>query len=210
MASLVDKCFSQADFDAIEAAVKKAELSTNGEIMVELASHCRHWRTERAIYALVFALVCLIAALYLTRDVGWGTYYNWTQGILWAVVGFVVAYFGWSRFLDRTERKRKAVWNRALDLFQRITPTRGLTGILIFVSVEEKQAAIVADKGIASKVPPDYWHAPHALIAGAMAQDKHAEGIVQAIDMIAGELARYFPRESDDINELPDKPKVVD
>jgi uncharacterized membrane protein len=28
--------------------------------------------------------------------------------------------------------------------------------------------------------------------------------------MIAVELARYFPRQGDDINEMPDKPKVLD
>jgi putative membrane protein len=185
MASLVDRYFSQADFDAIEAAVKKAETSTSGEIAVQLSSHSRHWTKERIIHALVVTLLC-------------------------GAVGFLVAYFGWGRFLARSSRRRQIVWTRALDLFHQITPTRGLTGVLIFVSVEEKQAAIVADKGIASKVPADYWHAPHALIVKGIEQDKHAEGIIQAIEMIAVELARYFPRQGDDINEMPDKPKVLD
>lgn len=210
MASLVDKYFSQADFDAVEAAVKKAEASTSGEIAVELSSHSRHWNTERLIHALVFTLICMAAALFFTRDVGWGVYYDTTQAILWGAIGFVIAWFGWGRFLKRTERKRRVVWNRALDRFHQITPTRGLTGVLIFVSLEEEQAAIVADKGIASKVPHDYWHTPHAMIAEAMRQGKHTEGIIQAIDAIAVELARNFPRASDDIDELPDKPTVLD
>jgi putative membrane protein len=210
MASLVDRYFSQADFDAIEAAVKKAETSTSGEIAVQLSSHSRHWTKERIIHALVVTLICMLAALYLTRDVNWGVYYNSTQALLCGAVGFLVAYFGWGRFLARSSRRRQIVWTRALDLFHQITPTRGLTGVLIFVSVEEKQAAIVADKGIASKVPADYWHAPHALIVKGIEQDKHAEGIIQAIEMIAVELARYFPRQGDDINEMPDKPKVLD
>jgi putative membrane protein len=210
VASLVDKYFSQADFDAIEAAVKKAERSTSGEIAVELSSHSRHWNSERLVHALAFTLVCMLAALYFTRDVGWGVYYNTTQVILWGAIGFVVAWFGWGRFLRRSERRRKTVWERSLGIFSKITPTRGLTGVLIFVSLEEEQAAIVADKGIASKVPVDYWDAPHAMIVTGMKQGKHAEGIIQAIDTMAVELARYFPRESDDINELPDKPNVID
>ncbi len=210
MGLLVDRYFSQADFDAIEAAVKKAELSTSGEIVVELSSHSRHWKAERLIHALVFTLICMAAALYLTRDVGWGIYYNTVQAILWGVIGFVIAYFGWGQFLKRSERRRKVVWNRSLNIFHRITPTRGLTGVLIFVSLEEEQAAIVADKGIASKLPPDYWHAPHAIIVKAMNQGRHAEGIIQALEMIGAELARHFPRETDDVNELPDKPKVID
>jgi putative membrane protein len=210
MASLIDKYFSQADFDAIEAAVKKAELSTSGEIAVELASHSRHWSTERLIHALVVTLIAIAAALYFTRDINWGVYYNTTQAILWGAVGFVIAYFGWGRILRRSERRRKVVWKRSLGIFHGLTPVRGRTGVLIFVSLEEEQAAIVADKGIASKVSADYWHAPHETIVTAMKRGRHAEGIIQAIETIVVELARNFPRESDDINELPDKPKVLD
>jgi putative membrane protein len=93
-------------------------------------------------------------------------------------------------------------------LFHQITPTKGQTGVLIFVSLEEGQAAIVADKGIASKVPPDYWHAPHALIAKGIKENRHAEGIIEAVNVIAVELAKHFPRQSDDINELPDRPRI--
>ncbi|PWB76321.1 hypothetical protein C3F09_00600 [candidate division GN15 bacterium] len=210
MASVVDKYFSSADFDAIEAAVKKAESGTAGELAVDLSSHSRHWGTEKLLHALVFTLICMVAALLFTRQVNWGVYYNVTQSILWGAVGFVIAYFGWGRYLTRAERKRKVVWNRALKLFHQITPTRGLTGVLIFVSLEEGQAAIVADKGIASKVPSDYWHQPHALIMKGIKENHHAEGIIQAIEMIAVELATHFPRQSDDINELPDKPRVID
>jgi putative membrane protein len=210
MATLVDKYFSQADLDSIEAAVKKAEATTSGEIVVELTSHSRHWNTEALLYALAVCFIGMIAGFFCTHDSGWGVYYDATQALLWGGIGFVVAYFGWGRFLKRNERRRKVVWNRALGSFHQITPTRGLTGVLIFVSLEEDQAAIVADKGIASKVPEDYWRKPHTLIVEAMKLGKHAEGIVGAIEMMAVELAAHFPRESDDINELPDKPKISD
>ena len=208
MASVVDRYFSSADFDAIEAAVKKAESTTCGELAIELSSHSKHWGTEKLIHALVFTLICMSGALIFTRQVNWGMYYDVTQALLWGAIGFVIAYFGWGRYLGRTERKRVVVWNRALQLFHQITPTKGQTGVLIFVSLEEGQAAIVADKGIASKVPPDYWHAPHALIAKGIKENRHAEGIIEAVNVIAVELAKHFPRQSDDINELPDRPRI--
>ena len=210
MPSLVERYFSQADLDAIEAAVKKAESSTSGEIVVELSSHSRHWNTEALVHGLIVSVVVMIAVVYFTYDMGWGVYFNTTQALLWGAIGFVAAYFGWGRFLKRRERKRRVVWNRALGIFHHLTPTRGGTGVLIFVSLEEDQAAIVADTGIASKVPEDYWRKPHGIIVDAMKQGKHAEGIVQAIDTIAVELAAHFPRESDDVNELPDKPRISD
>lgn len=208
MATLVDKYFSQADLDSIEAAVTKAEASTSGEIAIELASHSRHWNTEALLYALAVSLLSMIAAFYITHDDSWGVYYDTTQALLWGGIGFVVAYFGLGRILKRNERRRQVVWNRALGIFNQITPTLGQTGVLVFVSLEEEQAAIVADKGIASKVPADYWHKPHGMIVTAMKQGKHAEGIVAAVETMAVELAVHFPRASDDINELPDKPKI--
>nr|MBN2278555.1 hypothetical protein [candidate division Zixibacteria bacterium] len=210
MATLVDKYFSQADFDVIEAAVIKAESSTSGEIAVELASHSRNWEMERIIHALVFTLICMAVALYLTRENNWGIYYNSTQTILWGGIGFLVAYFGWGRFLRRVGRRRRIVWNRALSRFGKLIPIRGLAGILIFVSLDENQAALVADKGIASKASPDFWHQQQAILVRAMSQGKHSEGIIQTIESIAVELARHFPGKSEDLNQLPDRPEDID
>jgi len=210
MVSPVNKYFSQIDLETIKTAVEKAEQSTSGELAVELASHSRNWMKERLIHSLVFALICSVAALYFTREVNWGIYYNTTQTMLWGAIGFVITFFGWGQYLKRAERRRIVVWERALKRFGQLTPTQGHTGVLIFVSLEEEQASIVADKAIASKVQSNYWDKPQAMIAEAMSKGQHAEGIIQAIEKVAGELANHFPRESDDINELPDAPEIVD
>ncbi|MDM7974218.1 MAG: hypothetical protein QUT27_14340 [candidate division Zixibacteria bacterium] len=110
--------------------------------------------------------------------------------------------------LARTARRRAAVWRRALSAFHQMVPVRGRTGVLIFVSVEEGQAAVIADRGIAAKAPPDYWGGPCGTIVAGMAKGEHAEGIIRAIAAIGEELARHFPRMDDDVNELPDRPKV--
>ena len=209
MATLVDKYFSHADFDMIEAAVKKAELTSDGEIAVQLASTSRLWQVERQLYALGFAVLCALVTLYFTRDVNWGVYYNTTQALLWSAVGFVGAYFSWKYVLGGNTRMRRVVWNKALGIFERLTPTRGHTGVLVYVSLEEEQAAIIADKAIAAKLAPEYWHTPHAMIIDAIKAGRHAEGIVQAIESIGAELARHFPRTGDDTNELSDKPTIT-
>lgn len=210
MASLVDKYFAPADFDAIEAAVKKAELSTSGEIAVELSARSRHWIAERAVHALVLALICAAIALYFTRDVDWGVYYSATQAMVWGVIGYAAGWFAWGQVLKRAGRRRRVVWNRARRLLHELPPTRGRTAVLILVSLEERRAAIVADKGIASKLPADYWDAPHAMIVDAVRKGESAAGIIRAIETMAIELARHFPREDDDINELPDAPTRTD
>jgi putative membrane protein len=206
MASLVDKYFSKADFDAIEAAVTRAEQSTSGEIAVELVSQSKNWMTERLIHSFTFTLICMLTALYFTREDNWGVYYNTSQVILWGAIGFVIAYFGWGQFLKRLQRRRRSVWNRAVEQFQKLTPVRGLAGVLIFVSLEEEEAEIVADTGIAAKVAPEYWLTLHTTIVEAIRQGKHSEGIIHAVETVAIELSKHFPRGSDDVNELSNRP----
>lgn len=209
MPTLVDKYFSEADLDAIQQAVMAAENKSSGELAIKLASQSRLWLLERLIVAALLALVTLALALYLTRESNWGTYYNFTQAALWTIVMFLAAYFGLGKLLTSDGRRRRAVWNHALQLFHQLKPTRGHTGVLILVSCEERQAAVIADVAIASKVPKDYWDTPHRMIMDGLQSGRHAEGIIAAVNAIGAELERHFPRAEDDQNELPDRPQIV-
>ncbi len=209
MASLVNKYFSKADLDAITEAVRKAELKSSGELAVELASRSHRWMLERIFDTVVFGIACFLIALYLARP-DWGMYYNISQGLLYGVLGFVVGWFLWPFVLKNERRRNRIVWKRALKLFAQLAPTRGHTGVLIFMSLEEDQAALVADKAIAEKVDAGYWDTQHAVLDRAMKQGNHAEGLIQAITEIGDELGRHFPHRDDDINELPDAPTILD
>ncbi len=209
MASLVDKYFSKADFDAISSAVVAAEHRTSGELAIKLASHTREWLTERLIYSSVLAILCLSVALVLTREQNWGLYYNFSQALIGGIIGFAVGFFVLPLWLQNETRRRQAVWNRAVFEFSRLTPTKGHTGVLILVSMEERQAAIVADRKIAEKLPPDYWDKPHAMIMEGIGKSEHAEGIIAALDEIGKRMAEFFPRADDDVNEIPDRPEVI-
>lgn len=209
MPTMVDTYFSEADLDAIQQAVMTAEKKSSGELAIKLASHSRHWMLERLLIASLLALAALTASLLLTRESNWGTYYNFTQGALWSLVTFLAAYFGLGKLLASASRRRRAVWNHAMQLFYQLKPTRGHTGVLILVSCEEAQAAVIADVAIASKVPKDYWDTPHEMIMDGLRSGRHAEGIVAAVNAIGIELERYFPHAEDDQNELPDRPQIV-
>ncbi|MBI5268023.1 MAG: hypothetical protein HY851_12415 [candidate division Zixibacteria bacterium] len=204
MPTLVDKYFSSIDLKAIEEAVRKAESATCGELAVTITPRSRRWLWERIEVASVMGAVAMLISLWFTRQNDWGVYYNYSQGLLWGIIGFALAYVTAKPVYQRPERRRKAVWKHALEHFQRLTPTKGKTGVLIFISLEEGQAAVLADTGIATKLATDYWDNPHRLISDAMKSGKHVEGIIAAVNAIGTELARHFPREQDDTNELPD------
>lgn len=210
MTSLVERYFSKQDLEAIEKAVGAAESKTSGELAVQIASFSRNWLLERVLAAIAISLTCTLIALYFSREQNWGYYYDVTQGALWGIIGFLVAFFGLAPLLKSRARRRRIVWERALDLFSKLTPTRGHTGVLIFVSLEEGHAAIVADQAIASKVPANYWDHPQELIMAGIRKSAHSEGIIDAVREVGNQLATHFPRQSDDINELPDKPTILD
>lgn len=208
MTKLVDKYFSSIDLKAIEAAVTQAESHSSGELAVTIVPRSHPWRWERAGVSSVVAMVAMFVALWLSHTDDWGSYYNFAQAMLWGVVGFIVGWIAYRWLFMGTERKRTMVWTHALEHFGQLTPTVGQTGVLIFVSLEESHAAVVADKAIAEKLAPEYWHTPQGMIMAGLKAHKHAEGIIQAIDLIGAELARHFPRRSDDRNELSDSVKI--
>ena len=83
--------------------------------------------------------------------------------------------------------------------------THGRTGILIYVSLREQRAEIVADEAIASMVPAEVWGEAMAAMLAQIRAGNLADGLVAAIGQVGAVLARHFPRSEDDTNELPDR-----
>ena len=82
-------------------------------------------------------------------------------------------------------------------------------GILIFVSLAERYARIIADDEIAKRVPQSRWQtAVDALIAHAR-EDRVADGFIVAIELCGNELAQHFPRTDDNRGKLPDRLYVI-
>lgn len=83
--------------------------------------------------------------------------------------------------------------------------THGRTGILIYVSLREQRAEIVADEAIAGVVPVEVWGEAMAAMLAQIRAGNLADGLVAAIGQVGTVLARHFPRSKDDTNELPDR-----
>ncbi|MDZ4723151.1 MAG: hypothetical protein SGI97_04510 [candidate division Zixibacteria bacterium] len=209
MKRLVEKYFSEFDLAAIEQAVNRAEQKTEGEIAVQIAPYSRNWTMYRLSVSAAFALAGLWLALFITQENNWGISYNFAQGALGAILGFVAGYLLFPLLFGRREEKRKLVWNRGLLLFSQLTPTRGKTGVLLFISLAESQAAVIADKRIAEKITQQRWDEIHSFIVKGLSDHKHSEGMIKAIDEVGKDLALHFPRLEGDSNELPNRPTIL-
>lgn len=90
-----------------------------------------------------------------------------------------------------------------------IAHTKDRTGILIFVSLEERYARIVADEGIAARVVPREWQGAVDDLVKHMSDDRIAEGYLTAIKFCGEVLAKHFPVQKFPRNELRNRIYLV-
>jgi putative membrane protein len=89
-----------------------------------------------------------------------------------------------------------------------ISFTRARTAVLIFVSLAEHYARIVADQGVASKVENSEWQAAVDALTASMREGHVAQGFIQAIERCGLVLAAHAPP-SDTADELPNRLYVI-
>jgi uncharacterized membrane protein len=86
-----------------------------------------------------------------------------------------------------------------------MTKTRHRNAVLIYLVPLTRQFAIVGDAGVHQKCGDAFWQQLSAGMIGLLKQDRFTEAILEAIQRVGDILARYFPRDPDDQDELPDK-----
>lgn len=98
------------------------------------------------------------------------------------------------------------VLDRASTVFEKLgmAKTHQRNGILFYLAVRNRKFAIIGDEGINKKVPEDYWEEVKIKMLIHFRQGNFTQGLLDAINMVGLELKKYFPYQSDDVNELPD------
>jgi putative membrane protein len=79
------------------------------------------------------------------------------------------------------------------------------SGILIFVSLAERYARIIADDEIAARVPQSEWQAAVGALVAHMRDGRIADGFITAINVCGNELAKHFPRTDESRNDTADR-----
>ena len=83
-------------------------------------------------------------------------------------------------------------------------------GVLFLIAVEDRRFVILGDDGIDRKVPADFWDGVRDVVLDHFRQQRFAAGLAAGIRLAGEQLATYFPRQDDDINELPDAISFAD
>lgn len=95
---------------------------------------------------------------------------------------------------------------RAIDVFRHLGmhQTNEQNGVLFYVAHEDRKFAVLGDSGIDARVPDDFWESTKNLMRQHFAVNDYATGLSQGIERAGQHLKAFFPRASDDTNELPD------
>jgi uncharacterized membrane protein len=78
-------------------------------------------------------------------------------------------------------------------------------GVLIFVAPRCNRFAVIGDTAIHEKCGTIFWTQVAEELGERFGKGEFTAGLVQAIHKAGEVLARHFPRQTDDQNELPDQ-----
>jgi putative membrane protein len=205
---------TNAEVSEIESALAAAEKTTSGEIVPVIVRRCADIRPPATLISLVSVLLFTLFA-----EVWMASWFAFQE--LWVIVAgmslaLVLGYFLADSLLARRfwikRRDGRALAHLRAELeFYRagIGSTKESTGILLFLAIEERQAVVLADKGISTILPDGTWDDVLTLMLDGLRSGNCADGLIKAITKSGELLAARFPVKSDDANELPNRVRLI-
>ncbi|CAN5188523.1 hypothetical protein BH10PSE9_BH10PSE9_13820 [soil metagenome] len=197
---------SDAERIHIRNAVAAAEAKTTGEIFVVVARASDGYGFIPLVWAMLAALLVPLPLIGLTLLPA-AVIFAVQLGVF-ALLAVVLSLPAVRPLCVPAAAKRARAHGLAVQQFlaHGLHTTEARTGALIFVSLVERHAEIVADAGIAAKVDQATWDAAIAALLAEVRQGRLAGGLVAAIEQVGAELARHFPPHPRDRDELPNDP----
>jgi putative membrane protein len=214
-AGRLDSTFSPDDLAAIAAAVHDVESRSPGEIVPYAADRSDAYPEAAWITATLGALLGGLAAAVADGLSGGALE---PPGPLWLagppIVGAALGYLlgaAWPALrirLVHADVVEHRVRQRALAAFveQEVFRTEARTGILLFLSLLERRVIVLADTGIAARVPQQEWDAIVGGVVAGMRRGQAGPALAEAIRRCGHLLAAHdLRRRPDDRDELPDE-----
>jgi putative membrane protein len=216
---------SEEDHAKVSAAIAAAEARSDGEIVAAVADlsdqyHdvALHWAVLVLFAVLAWAAICP-SCLNWWLDLFLGSWREETTQrelltflmilavLKFTVVLLILRYIPLRLLLTPSATKERRVRRRAIATFKAGAERRtiGRTGILIYLSMGERRAEIVADEAITKVTTPETWGEAMAALLVEVKAGRPGDGIVAAVDRVGVVLAEHFPKTSTDTNEIPDK-----
>ncbi|MHC5233924.1 TPM domain-containing protein [Brucella sp. LJL56] len=198
------------DHVRIAEAIRKAETETSGEIYAVLARSSDDYFFAAGFVATCGILIASVIAAFLAH---WYWFdirlpmFGLAVLAAFLTAMLVLWFFPAIRMLlvPRRIRYKRAHLNALQQFLARnVHITEHRTGILLFVSMAEHYAEVIADAGIHARVEQEEWNAIVAVLIHHASRAQVTEGFVLAIGQAGLLLEKHFPAGPDNVNELDD------
>jgi putative membrane protein len=181
------------DAAKIEAASRAAQSRSTGQIVCVLARSSSNYETMPLIWSALLALAAPWPLLVFTTLSG--------ERIFIAQLAIFLAAFGLLslprlRLLLTPRGLRRSNGHRAaIEQFviRGVTRCPERNGVLIYVSLAERYARIVADEGAAKAIPQSQWKAIVDRLTSAMKAGATVDALAEAATSCGDLLAQHFP-----------------
>ncbi|MGN6468351.1 MAG: TPM domain-containing protein [Rhizobiaceae bacterium] len=207
---MAKKSMTPEEHARVAEAVRRAEANTSGEIFCVLARASDSYFFPSAFFVTLAVLVVgLVVAILL--ELWWFTI-GLPEFAALELLGVLAALAVLRAFpalrvhyVPHSVRRRRAHDNAVRQFLARnIHLTDERTGVLLFLSVEERYAEVIADSGINARVEQKDWDRIVSLLVSHAGRDRLADGFCEAVAEVGALLARHFPPRANDRNELDD------
>ena len=189
---------------ALTDAVRDVEAVTSAELVVAVRARSGSY-LHADLTAGILAGLFTLAVLLFSR---------WEFGLVWFVIdpllaGLLVGWIsswapGLRRALTSPSDRRRQVETAARALFveKRVHGTAGRTGMLLYVSLLEREAVIVPDVGLETLAVTESWKETVAAIEAAVHQREDGVQVARRVQALGPLLAPSLPCAADDVDEL--------
>lgn len=198
-----------AQLQQIAEAVKRAESTTSGEIVPMIV---RKSSTLGHVPVILFSL--FVAVFFAADGPSLQAEFVGDHVLLYfvdtVVIVILTALLGRSTFVQRLLTTRadqiaQVEMRAEIEFYgSDIRKTRDATGILLFVSLLERRAVVLADQAISEKVPKDTWLGVCDILISGIKKKNMGSAFGNAVEKCGEILTPLFPIKPDDENELKD------
>lgn len=204
------RAMTHEEHQAVAAAVRAAERRTSGEIFCVVAR-----RSDDYFFPAAFIVTASMVAVSLAA--AWILHLAWYDLRPTTIVAAQIAAIGCAlavlwfvpalriHLVPRRLRYRRAHDNAMRQFLARnVHVTAERTGVLLFVSLAEHYAEVIADAGINRRVGQETWDGVVRDMVDHARRGAIADGFVAAVAAVGALLAEHFPVGATDANELDD------
>jgi len=203
-----ERFFTPEEQQRISAAVAAAEGTTAGEIVTMVVARSDSYREALVLGAVLAAGLAALVIAIASHHVTIWTYIPLTLLLYFPAHLLIGRFPRLQRPFIARSRLDHSVRERAVRAFYEkgLYRTRHETGILIFISLFERKVWILGDRGINARIPQESWQGFARALTTGIGEGRACEALCDVIAACGEELARHFPREADDTDELTNEP----